>query len=241
MPKTLYDQLCEAAKVVLQVDETFEDFAKRAANKINKFSQEKWDDLPNSLQHWVNNTLEAVDKGQTLPALAGYPAHDPDTGEVNDDDAVGGEAAAAESSDGDEPAGDEAVDDAPAVDDASENAPLDMDDDGPAPDQEDEPVARRKTTKKAVAKKAAVPVEKERVAKKPVAKKAGKAAADFSEGSKIRVLVKGNPYREGSGRFKRWAKLKDGMTVAQALKVGFAPVNLRYCVADGHIKIVKAA
>jgi hypothetical protein len=84
-------------------------------------------------------------------------------------------------------------------------------------------------------------------AAKPAAKKAATNGvakigrqSRLGESDKIKILVKENPHREGTGRFKRWEHYKDGMTVGQALKAGLKPVNIHYSVADGHIKIVHA-
>jgi hypothetical protein len=54
---------------------------------------------------------------------------------------------------------------------------------------------------------------------------------------KIQLLVKENPHREGSGRWKRWSLYKDGMTVQAALEAGLNKNNLRYRILDSHIKI----
>jgi hypothetical protein len=239
MPKSLFDQLCEAANIKLQEDETFKTFASRGAAKVNKLSQEKWDELTEPLQKWVNGTLEAIDKKQDLPELKGFPEpaaddgaeagdeteHDPETGEVTDEGEGGTDAGDAEP-------------DAEPEDGVDGEAEMEQE---AASSEDGEPAGKIpkrgvKPKKKSVAKKVATP----KPAKEKVVKKAAKATGrtSLNGDSRIKVLVKENPYREGTGRYKRWAKLKDGMTVAQALKVGFEPVNLRYCVADGHIKIV---
>jgi hypothetical protein len=54
---------------------------------------------------------------------------------------------------------------------------------------------------------------------------------------KIQLIVKENPHREGSGRWKRWSLYKDGMTIQAALEAGLNKNNLRYSILDGHIKI----
>ena len=60
----------------------------------------------------------------------------------------------------------------------------------------------------------------------------------FANTAKIRVLVRGNPHRTGTDRFRRWGNYQNGMTVAKALEAGFNYANLRFSVADGHIAIV---
>ena len=61
--------------------------------------------------------------------------------------------------------------------------------------------------------------------------------ANYDPEAKIKLLVDEHPHREGTGRYKRWSKYKDGMTVAAAIKAGFKYENLRFSVEDGHIKI----
>lgn len=253
MPKTLFDQLCEAANIKLQDDEKFEIFASRGAARVNKLSQDKWDELTEPLQKWVNATLEAIDKKQEIPELKGFPEPAADEGGDADDDAGGDDAE--ERTDPDtgevtegavdegEPDPETPAPETPAEDGVDAGAETEQE---AVSSEDDEPVSAgkgRPITKKGVKPKK--PVAKKAVAapkpvKEKVVKKAAKAAgrASLNENSRIKVLVKTNPYREGTGRYKRWLKLKDGMTVAQAMKVGFEPVNLRYCVADGHIKIV---
>jgi hypothetical protein len=246
MPKTtLFAELCEACNLELQDDETFEHFAKRASDKINKLSDAKWKELTKGLQEWANKTLEAFDdiaaekEGAELPELTGFPAV-ADGGDGEGEEPADDAEPAEEAGEGEEPAETEAEPDAP-----EEGAEPEPD---PEPGQEAEPEeetttgrVRPKKAAKANKKAASKPEKEKTVRKETTAKKApvGRSST-MSANSTIKVLVKGNPYREGSGRFKRWEKLKDGMTVAQAQKVGFEPVNLRYCVADGHIKIIPA-
>lgn len=258
---SLYEEMVTVLKLKRRDGETFEDFATRASDKINKLPNEKWEELTEPLQVWNNKTLEARDTSSAIPPLDGWPAkEDEDEGDAADEAAEDGDAEESEE-EGAEDAeeGGEPSEDVEGTEDGEEAEE--------APGEAEEAPAAGKKPKKAAAKKpkASKPAAKKPEPAKAPAKSQAKAPAEktqkpktkepkektmpsksangrgFDPNAKIKLLVKENPYREGSGRYKRWQKIKDGMTVAAALKAGFAPVNLRYCVSDGHIKIVKAA
>lgn len=115
-----------------------------------------------------------------------------------------------------------------------------------AAEEDDEVEQKPKKAKIARAKpvKAAKPPKekKVKVAKAKVAKDTnggGKGRKpNFAPDQKIRLLVDENPHRPSSGRYKRWSKYKEGMTVAQALSAGLNFGNLNHSVKDGHIKVV---
>lgn len=67
----------------------------------------------------------------------------------------------------------------------------------------------------------------------------GKRSGTINENARIKLLVKENPHREGTGRYARWKKYKENMTVGAALKAGLNRNNIRFSVEDGHIKIVE--
>ncbi len=98
-----------------------------------------------------------------------------------------------------------------------------------------------KSAKTAKSKKAA-PVKETKVATKPTKKAAAVSKgrkSKYAPTDKIKLLVKDNPHRAGTGRFKRWSKYKNGMTVQAALDAGLELVNIHYSELDGHISVGK--
>ncbi len=92
-------------------------------------------------------------------------------------------------------------------------------------------VAPTKGTKsKVVAKKAkAVPAKKAAAKAKPAGKVAKAAAPRGGElaSKKIKLLVKENPFRDGSIKAKRFAQYKNGITVGEYLsKVDFNTIKV---------------
>jgi hypothetical protein len=95
-----------------------------------------------------------------------------------------------------------------------------------------------KATKAAKAVVAKVKKAKPEAKAKKAAKGTGRGRApNYAADAKIKLLVKDNPHRAGTGRFKRWPKYKSGMTVSEAIKAGLTYQNLRFSVLDGHIAI----
>jgi hypothetical protein len=256
---TLYDELGKVLKIKRKGDESLDDFTARVTKKVNALKDSEWGELTEELQIWCNQTMEAREKGDEvdLPVLEGWPSA------VEEEAADSAEAA--DTNEGEEP-GDEEAGDEEDVDAAAEAAEAadSLAKSAKKPSTKEstktpakKPVAAAKPAKSAKstqkekgpmpAKKtaaAATTVPAAAAAKKKVANGAAKAKAGrqskFSESAKIKILVKENPHREGTGRFDRWRKYKEGMTVGQALKAGLKPVNLHYSVEDGHIKIVNA-
>lgn len=72
------------------------------------------------------------------------------------------------------------------------------------------------------------------------AKPARKARSSFDTDKKIKVLVDGNPRREGSKGYDNWSKIKryDGKSVSAYLESGGRPDNLRTDINRGHVKLV---
>ena len=254
---TIYADIGKSLKMQRKGDEAYADFAARVAKKVNALEDDDWKALKEPVQIWSNEVqkaMEAAKKGEApdLPELDGWPEeapdHDPETGEVAD------EPAEEEAADGDgdeetadEPAAEESAGEEEAADESGEEEEVPQ---RHKPKKPEKTVKTEKTPTKG--KDKTVPKEDKKVAKPPtkekeakpgkVAKPAKKAAAgrssNFKPDQTIKILAKENPHREGTGRFKRWSKYKEGMTVAQALKAGFNSANLRYSVEDGHIKIV---
>ena len=56
--------------------------------------------------------------------------------------------------------------------------------------------------------------------------------------SKIKLLVKENPKREGSTAHEQFALYKEGMTVRQYLEVGGRTSGIKYDVAHEFVKLV---
>jgi hypothetical protein len=72
---------------------------------------------------------------------------------------------------------------------------------------------------------------------KSAAKKAVKPASRFLDTAKITLLAKENPCRTGSKVFKRFAKYRNGMTVAAAKEAGLFAHDFRRDIGKGYISI----
>ena len=213
---TPFEQLCDVAKVKPKAGETFETFARKLIKKTNEMSEKEWDSLGNDgpAQTWHNDTMmffekytqavtEAKKNGEGMPDIDGFSCtidhkdgHKKYTGlpELEGYEAV------------EESAADEATE-------AEAEAP---------PEDEKKPAKAAKKAAKKPAKKAKAEAEAEaKPAKKAKAKgpKRGRRSL-FEDGGKIKILAKKNPHREGSYRDKNFKKIKDGMTVAEAVKAG---------------------
>lgn len=88
-----------------------------------------------------------------------------------------------------------------------------------------------KAAPKATPKKSAAPK-----APKPKGPPRNRKGA-FEDTQKIKVLAKENPRREGTGRFKRFAKYKNGMTVAEARKLGIKGRHLAFDMEEKLITV----
>jgi hypothetical protein len=56
-------------------------------------------------------------------------------------------------------------------------------------------------------------------------------------GLKIKILVDGNPKRQGSSSYKRFAKYENGMTVEEALKKGVKSADIHWDVKHNFIAL----
>jgi hypothetical protein len=255
---TLYDELGKVLKIKRKEDESFDSFTARATKKINALKDPEWNELTEELQLWHNETAKAREKENvdeaSLPELEGWPGAE--------EEAADGEEVAVEANEGDEEPSEETTDNN-AEEDVDAAAESEQEGDNEAaeaaasakraskkakkpvvaakPEKSAKSTQKEKETMPAKKTATAAPVAaKKKVANGAVAKAKAGRQSRLSETAKIKILVKENPHREGTGRFDRWRKYKEGMTVGQALKAGLKPANLHYSVADGHIKIVNA-
>jgi hypothetical protein len=243
---TLYKELGEAFKLKRQEGESFTDFAIRASTRVNKCTDAEWKQLSAELQTWNNDVMQLREENAALdkdaepaefPELDGFPADEEET--VVDEDGV------VQEEDGEEDGAEEntAAEADEGVDESAEGEQDAVAEDDPPQRQRGKPNKQEKKmpTRAVTAEKDKAPPK---AAKKAVEKPAKKAANGSGKRTKldpeatIKILSKENPHREGSARFKRWSKYRDGMTVAAALKAGFNAGDLQHSVADGNIKIV---
>jgi hypothetical protein len=243
---TLYKELGQAFKLKRQEDETFTDFAIRASTRVNKCTDAQWKELSAELQTWNNEVMEMREANAALtadaepgefPELEGFPEEEASEAEETavDEDGVVQEASEEEA----EEATEEGTEGEATEEEQDAEAEIEK-----ATKLKQEPEGRRKM-RTAVAEKEK-PVAKARVVAKAKVAAPAKAAKSNGDSSrtrldpeaKIKILAKENPHREGSGRYKRWSKYRDGMTVAAALKVGFNSGDIQHSVADGNIKLV---
>jgi len=205
-------ELAKVLKLKQKDGEDLDAYARRLAVAANKIPDDAWETLSEPAQLWVNAALKAIEKKEELPVLSNN-----------------GDTAEAMSSE-------KEADPGEAAEGTKQGAPA----------QSEESDVATKSVKSSTKKKVAVAKPKKAVATKAPAKVKGAGVTGeshrgpkpkFAADAKIKLLVKENPHNEGSGRYKRWLKYKDGMTVAEAIKAGLKYVNLRYSVSDGHIKI----
>jgi hypothetical protein len=93
-----------------------------------------------------------------------------------------------------------------------------------APSKKKEPRKMGKDTKKAAAKKTKTKERKPR-------------SGGLDDAGVIAVLVDKNPYRDGSNRFKQFAKIRKGMTVAKAVAAGCSRRALARAVRKKQISV----
>jgi hypothetical protein len=229
---TAFQDLCAAAKTKPKAGEDFEAFAKRLTSKVNALPDAAWQSLGDgsAAQTWHNEAMTVItDTRKAAKAEARKNGEDEDAAAA---------AIALPELEGYEPMAE--AEDEPK----QEDLPL------PEPEGEEEvnPDTGEVTEAKAKPKKAgkekkAKPAKVEKVAKEKVAKpakaeKPAKVAKEkkakpvkkegeargrrslFEDTDKVKVLVKPNPHREGSTRWKAYMKLKDGATVAENVRLG---------------------
>jgi hypothetical protein len=227
---TVFEDLVKVMKIEPKSGEDFETFAKRLTDKINGATDTVWKQLSDDAQKWHNEAILKVRERRALknegkqeeaeavviPELEGFALVS--TAEADP-------AAAPKRTSPNKAKSDTVA--APAAEAVTESAH----------------VKHRKAVKEARAKHVAkAPKAKAKPAKAaPKAKaKAGKRGrrSVFGDDAKLKLLVKENPYRKGTAWHRRWPKYKNGMTVAEALKLNDVGRNhLRYSVANGHISI----
>lgn len=111
--------------------------------------------------------------------------------------------------------------------------------------------ATKEGKKETIVKKPAKAAKSEKPAQPAKAVKAPKEkASKYPMDATIKVLAKENPKREGSAAHKKFAFLKDGMTVAQFLALGvkhaelgknWPRTELKNRLRDDHIKLSKTS
>lgn len=243
---SLYKELGQAFKLKLQEGESYDDFAIRASSRVNKCTNEEWKELSADLQTWNNEVMEAREanaakaKGEELeafPELEGFPEEAAEETVVDEDGVVQEEDTGSEDAEEENTAEE-------SSDGVDESAEEEQDATAEDPPQRKKPKQEKKMPARAVTAEKEKPPKA--VAKKATEKPAAKKATNGSAGKRsrldpeatIKILAKENPHREGSSRYKRWGKYKDGMTVKEALKAGFNAGDLNHSVNDGNIKIV---
>lgn len=241
---TLYEELGRSFKLKVRDGESYSDFAARAIKVVNKATDAQWNELSAKLQTWNNDVMRtndgndkvargeelgADDLSGDLPPLEGFPPES--------DDAEGGDAGTEEGAD--ESTGDDGVDSADenGQDDEPKNERRSKPDKTSKPNKEPE---RRKMREATAEKEKPAKAPKAAVAKKATTprKSSENARTRLDPEKTIKIIAKENPHRTGSGRFNRWKKYKEGMTVGQALKAGLNAGNIHHSIEDGHIKLV---
>jgi hypothetical protein len=245
-------EVVELVRLKPREDETAEDFTARVLKKVldDKLTPaEKWNQLGASTQDWVNT--QATIQDEMRAAEKAGKDYEGTQLDLFDPVMFGGKKPAepSEEETAEEADNNEAGDDDTDADDASDA------DDGETQQETDVEAATetagakagtKKAKKAAGAKKTAAPAKKA-AAKKTIAKKAAPTKkangagrgrkATFTPDQKIKVLVKENPRREGTKSYKMFAKYKDGMTVAEAVKAGIGMVDLRWDAKFEHISV----
>lgn len=262
MPKTLYAELFTAFKLKAIPEESFEDFAVRASDRVNKCKDSEWKELSSELQTWTNEVLKTREENlkikddsdpATLPELDGFPEpQDESDGDQTDGD-EGPEDEETANDNAEESSEEETVDEASEGEqDAESDGETDAEDS--SVEDEPEPEARKlvKTTRPDKGakpnKEKEKPVRKvnskepEATQRRAVAKKVATAKArggGVNEDATIKVLAKKNPHREGTKLYNYFEKYKSGMTVGALLKAKVPPKNIAYLKGLGHIQIVE--
>lgn len=248
-----------AARAAKKINGATDDQWKELTEKLQTWNNttlkalEEDTELP-KLEGWPDDKDETEGEGEAEETTA---EADDEEGEASDEE-------------GDSSEDDEDDNEESSEEDGEEDAEPEEDEESSEDEQEDvaeeaeegqEEASEEKPSKKKADAKAGkkqpekVEAKTSKAKDKPPAKpaKAGKAkdvakavvksgrASKFNDADIIKLLVKDNPHREGSGRYDRWKLYKEGMTIKAALKAGFNLNNIRYSVEDGHIKIIPAA
>ena len=227
MPSVFQD-LCAVAKTKPKAGESFEAFAKRLTDKIGKVPDAAWQSLNDAAQKWHNDTMTALTDGRSDARAAAKAAgedEDAAAAAVPLPELEGYEAVPEKE---DELAGQQDLPLEEKVD--PETGEVTAAEDGEkSPKDKTKPKKAGKAAKIAKPKKEAKPAKaakpakvvkekKAKPAKKPDAARGARSL--FEDTDKVKVLVKTNPHREGSTRWKAYAKLKDGATVEENVRLG---------------------
>lgn len=215
---TAFKALCAVAKTKPKAGESFDDFVKRLTDKISNVTDPEWQSLGDgsAAQTWHNDAMTALDSRKAAKAAARKNGED----EVAAQAAIalpeldGYEAVPAEVEDADSPAdgsdAEEAVD--PDTGEVTEKKAA-----KPAKEK------KSKKEKKAKPEKKVKPAKVAKEKKPKAAKKEGETRGRrslFEDTEKVKILIKPNPHREGSSRFKEYEKLLDGKTVEANVEHG---------------------
>jgi len=76
----IYGEICRVLKTSKKENETADEFKVRVMKEFNQFSQEEFDELPETVQHWASNTSRVMQNNlarqrpQALPQMLGLDA-----------------------------------------------------------------------------------------------------------------------------------------------------------------------
>lgn len=200
----------------------------KLTGKLNTLTDEQWEDLDEDTQHWCNAATKAADSDKPIPVPAGM--EDDDDDEEEEAKPTKRVKAKAKANGASKPAA------KPAKGKAKAKVAEEEDD-----EEEDE--APKKPAKVKAKGKPAKAAKAEKPAKKKGKGKGGltgKRARLYTDDQRIVVIVKGNPKREGTNAYDRFAlyeKGKKGMTVKAALAAGVNSGDLKYDVDHEFITI----
>lgn len=211
--ESIYAELVDVLGLTQNEGEAAETFAERLALKANTLKDSDWETLTEPAQVWVNAALTALEEKKDIPLPEGMTTDEPGAEEVN-----------------------------PETGEITEATPT----------------SKSKAKKKVAAKTKAKPASAEKKAAagkltsvkasaaKPKAAKKVKTAngagtpgpkGTFSRTGKIKIVVKENPYREGTKSRDWFAVYEDGMTVEAAIKAGAPRHHIRWDNVQGNIKV----
>lgn len=229
--QSVREELEKALKITQRDGEDIQKYIERVcwdANDPKKISEDEWTKFTDATQTWVNTNLRIIERNKSKDASERVELNPFPTDEVEV------KSSKSEEKDKDKKSGSEAKGDAAAEKGEGDAKPDKASKDAKNEEKSDMGKAnganKGRGSKKAAAAKSTGP------------KKEGSGArgrpGKFASDATIKFLVKENPHRPGTGRFKRWTKYKAGMTVAEALKAGLNYGNLHHSVKDKHISIV---
>lgn len=206
-PMTVVSDLQSATKVTVRPGESAQEYARRLAHKANDLTDDKWESLDEATQHWANEAIEAIRKKTKEIPL---PTGIEELFRFVDEEEE------EEEKSGSEESGD-------PTDDY---------------DEDDKPVKKAKVKAKPVqAQKPTKAKALVKPAKKAAAKEAVGRKGKFVEGATIKVVADENPFREGSKAHDWFGRIKNGMTLSDAVAAGTPRNHIRWAHSLGHLKI----